>query len=132
MLGDSLLVLVFCLIIVDCFYSLTLCLPPSQTHSHARTKVDLYSLGNIFYELLQGEYPFEDVSKTEAIKKVKLGERPTIYSDIWNSTNPVDQTLKKVMMMCHEQDPEDRPSARELETLLRNKLKELDPSYKFY
>jgi hypothetical protein len=35
--------------------------------------------------------------------------------------------LKKAMIMCYEQDPVTRASAREVETFLKQRLEELDP-----
>jgi serine/threonine protein kinase len=77
--------------------------------------------------LLQGEWPFEESDATEAQKLVSEGHRPDFYIDIWNSTDPVDQALKSIMIRCHEQDPSDRPSAREVEMFLKEKIGQLDP-----
>ena len=90
-------------------------------------KVDIYSFGNILYMLLQGEWPFEDLSESDAKKKVMEGVRPTIYEDIWNSTDRVDQVLKEAMMMCHEQDPNDRATARQIETFLKDSMRAIEP-----
>ena len=77
--------------------------------------------------LLQGEYPFDDVDADEARKLVIAGHRPTFYIDIWNSTDPVNVALKHIMIQCHEQNPEDRPSARQVEQYLKDILRQLDP-----
>lgn len=77
--------------------------------------------------LLQGEYPFEDTDAETAQKLVVDGHRPSIYVDVWNSTDPIDQALKEIMIRCHEQDPIDRPSAREVETYLTGMVRKLDP-----
>jgi serine/threonine protein kinase len=90
-------------------------------------QVDVYSLGNIFYMLLQGEYPFDDIETDEAQKLVIQGHRPTFYVDVWNSTDPIDKTIKAVMIKCHEQDPVLRPTAREIMTNLTRFLKKVDP-----
>lgn len=92
-------------------------------------KVDLYSLGNIFFMLLQGDWPFDDVSSDTAHALVINGTRPTIYMDLWYSDDPVNKALKEVMMMCHEHDPADRPSARQVEAFLMDKMRELDPGH---
>jgi hypothetical protein len=77
--------------------------------------------------LLQGEYPFEDTDADKAQQLVVEGHRPSIYYDVWNSTDPVDLALKSIMIRCHEQDPGDRPSAREIEIYFKEMVRELDP-----
>ena len=77
--------------------------------------------------LLQGDWPFEDYETEEAQKLVADGVRPTIFKDVWNSKDPIDQTLKKAMLMCHAQEPRDRASAREVETYLKSQMQKLDP-----
>jgi serine/threonine protein kinase len=94
-----------------------------------RVQVDVYSLGNIFFMLLQGEWPFEDVSRDTAPELVKNGTRPTIYLDLWYSDDPVNKALKQAMIMCHEQVPADRASAREVESFLMDTMRELDPGH---
>ena len=54
-------------------------------------KVDVYSLGNIFYMLLQEEWPFQDLNETEAIQQIIKGARPSIDKAVWESQDPVDQ-----------------------------------------
>jgi serine/threonine protein kinase len=90
-------------------------------------QVDVYSLGNIFYMLLQGEWPFNDVPLDTAYNLVKNGTRPSVYADVWYSDNPVDIALKGAMIMCHEQNATIRSSAREIEKYLIKKMSELDP-----
>jgi hypothetical protein len=46
------------------------------------------------------------------------GVRPAIYYDVWNSTDPIIMALKEAMIMCHEGDPQDRASSREVEVFL--------------
>lgn len=77
--------------------------------------------------LLQNEYPFGDVDADEAQQSIIEGRRPSFYLDIWNSTDPVIVALKSIMILCHEQEPKDRPSARYVVSFLKSKLRELDP-----
>jgi tRNA(Met) C34 N-acetyltransferase TmcA len=76
--------------------------------------------------LLQEEWPFGNVKTAKAIETVRNGGRPSIYSDIWNSTDPVTVLIKKAMIHCHEQEPEDRWTARQVEQFLNRGLKDLD------
>lgn len=101
--------------------------PEEYDYQPQTEKVDIYSFGNILYMLLQGVWPFEDLDEKEAAQKVINGERPAIYVDVWNSTDPLIQTLKEAMILCHQQDPKERASAREIEKMLRGKLEEVDP-----
>jgi serine/threonine protein kinase len=87
-------------------------------------KVDIYSLGNILYMLLQEEWPFGDVKSADAQEMIRKGGRPSIYIDIWNSTDPVTVLLKKAMFRCHEQEPKDRWTARQVEQFLNQGLQQ--------
>lgn len=93
--------------------------------------MDVYSLGNIFYMILQKEWPFSEVEEKEAKRLVKEGYRPSFDADVWNSTHPVDQALKEAMIMCHEQDPEHRATSRHVEAYLRSRLAALYPNITF-
>ena len=91
-------------------------------------QVDVYALGNIFYMLLQGDWPFYDVPQEMATELVKNGTRPSVYSDLWFSTDPVDIALKEAMIMCHEQNATERASARTVEQYLINVMRQFDYS----
>lgn len=69
------------------------------------------------------------MKEKEAKKRIKEGYRPSFDVDVWNSTHPVDQALKEAMFKCHEQDPNNRASAREVETYLRSRLVALYPNF---
>jgi hypothetical protein len=78
--------------------------------------------------LLQGEFPpFTDTSADTAQELVKNGTRPSVYHDIWYSDDSIIQALKDVMIMCHQQDPNERASARAVEAFLTRKVREFDP-----
>lgn len=104
--------------------------PEEYAYEGQTEMVDVYSLGNIFFSLLQDEMPFRGVKAKNVYEKVKAGERPAIYRDLWESKDPVDQVLKEVMMASQAQNYKERSSARELQHVLEAKLKELDPSWK--
>lgn len=88
--------------------------------------MDVYALGNIFYMLLQGDWPFYDVPQQVAMELVKNGTRPSVYADIWFSTDPVDVALKEAMIMCHEQNATERATARTVEEYLIRAMRQLD------
>jgi serine/threonine protein kinase len=101
--------------------------PEEYAYMPETEKIDVYSLGNIFYMLLQEEWPFEDVSSKVASVRVIEGTRPTFYADVWNSTHPVDVALKTAMLMCHVHNPKERSTARAVAVHLTSVLETLDP-----
>jgi hypothetical protein len=77
--------------------------------------------------LLMQDWPFKGLSVETAQAKIKEGQRPDFYADVWNSTHPIDKALKTAMLMCHEQDVETRATARQVESFLKQQLAEIDP-----
>lgn len=87
----------------------------------------MYSLGNIFYMLLTNMWPYHGVKEKTAKKNVVKGVRPVLFADIVDSTDPIDIAIRTAMYMCHETDPVERASARQVETYLKERLEEIDP-----
>jgi len=85
-------------------------------------KIDIYSMGNVFYSLLTGKWPFENRKTKEAQRLVKNSERPPIDKEIRESDDPLDVALQKALERCWEQDPVERASAREIEQFLEAEL----------
>ena len=79
-------------------------------------------MGNIFYFLLTARWPFEKVGEKEGIKKVKHGSRPPIPDKLHNSTDPAIQVLLKGIQQCWVQDPKERATARQIQTLFGRAL----------
>lgn len=77
--------------------------------------------------LLTNTWPFEDDEEEDAQKQVKQGLRPAFDMIVWNSTDPIIQTMKKAMFLCHEQDPEKRGTARQVVQVLKEELQRQDP-----
>lgn len=71
-------------------------------------------MGNIFYSILSGNMPFEDIKEKEAQKLVKEGERPEIPDDVLESEDVAVKAILSVIKRCWEQDPKDRPTASEV------------------
>lgn len=101
--------------------------PEEYLYRGETEKVDIYSLGNLFFTILQGEWPFEDDHSADAVAKVVNGTRPAIYNDLWYSEDPVNIALKEAMILCHTHDPLERPSARYIESFFLLKMQEIDP-----
>jgi hypothetical protein len=92
--------------------------PEEYGYAPETVKIDVYSMGNIFYVLLTGKYPFAGVEKKEAMQSVKHGKRQPIPPEYADSTDPMEQTLVQAIERCWIQTPEQRASAREIERLL--------------
>ena len=84
--------------------------------------VDTYSMGNIFFVLLTGTYPFPEKSKKEVKKAVANGERPKFSERLLNNPDPNERALIDAARMCWVQDPKERASAREVQLFLQSKL----------
>lgn len=102
--------------------------PEEYAGSVHTEKIDIYSLGNLFYTLYTDMDPWEETSEDKAQQKVMQGKRPTVPSEMMecNDTSicPL-ATIRKCMWMCWEQDADKRPSARELATLLEEAIADL-------
>lgn len=80
--------------------------------------------------LLTREWPWKDLKEKEAQKRVQSGDRPQLPKSVQSSNDPVDKVLMEGMRLCHKQDPKLRATARQVETLLKEKLQELYPGNK--
>jgi hypothetical protein len=95
-------------------------------------KVDVFSMGHIFYRLLVGHEPWNKVepggrpSRTNLIKNVKSGKLPFIPKQIKDSKNPETQAIYTAMMMCYTINALDRPSSKDISRFLRHQLQLLE------
>ncbi len=101
--------------------------PEEYAYLNQTEKVDIYSLGNVFFGIATGKDLFwnkdEKERKNTNIQKFIInGERTPIPDDLKNSTDPYEQALLKAIEMCWKQDPKERPTARELQDLFMNEL----------
>ena len=99
--------------------------PEEYYYKEQSEKVDIYSMGNIFYALLTKEEPFEDMESKAAQHEVKHGRPSPISASVRNSTDPCTQALIKAAEMCWVYDPKERPSAREVESFLSRSLQSI-------
>lgn len=84
--------------------------------------VDTYSMGNIFFVLLTGTYPFPNLTKKEVKKAVGNGERPSFSERLLNNPDVNEQALIDAARMCWVHDPRERASAREVQLFLQSKI----------
>ena len=100
--------------------------PEEYKYQEETEKVDVYSLGNVFYTILADEIPFDDVGSKQAVKDIKNGIRAKIPSRLLTSEDPVDIALRTVVDRAWQQEPQDRPRARELADYLAKELEKID------
>ncbi len=91
--------------------------PEEYAYEAETEKIDVYSLGNIFYVMLMKIFPFENYYD-DAPKKIKSGERASFDQSIINHPDPFVQTLYTATNKCWRHNPKDRPTAYEIQTFL--------------
>mmetsp|Transcript_22465 Transcript_22465/g.48795 ORF Transcript_22465/g.48795 Transcript_22465/m.48795 type:complete len:519 (+) Transcript_22465:253-1809(+) len=96
--------------------------PEEYEYSLQTEKIDVYSMGNIFYSLLMNEDPFEkeyDRGGSSRVRRiVKRGDRPTLGRAITKSSDPIEKALIKAMSMCHVHDWRERANSEEVSDFL--------------
>lgn len=105
--------------------------PEEYAYTEETEKIDVYSLGNVFYSILMRTWPFEGESDSEDVqKRIKRGHRPHISSRFVKSEDPFDQAMVKAIQMCWVQNAEERASALEVKQYIEGeliRLKAIDP-----
>jgi len=81
-------------------------------------KIDVYSLGNIFYKLMTNKPKYNELSPLDAIDLVLSGDIPQV-DDI---VHPTVTILKKAMKMCLAFDPRERKKAADIADFLEKAL----------
>uniref|UniRef100_A0A7S2E337 Protein kinase domain-containing protein n=1 Tax=Helicotheca tamesis TaxID=374047 RepID=A0A7S2E337_9STRA len=101
--------------------------PEEYAYEIQDEKIDIYSMGNIFYTLLTDSWPFDKTKEKEAQEKIMDGVRPFIPLKFKNSENPADQALIKAAQMCWAEEPEERATAIEARDFLISELNKINP-----
>jgi serine/threonine protein kinase len=97
-------------------------------------KVDIFSMGHIFFRLICGHEPWNKLepggkpSKEEVNAKVQKGVLPHIPKEIMETTNKEVIAIRDAMLRCYTFDPSRRPSARVIANALQSALDELSAS----
>ena len=87
---------------------------------HLTEKVDIFSLGHIFFRLICGHEPWNKLepggrpSKEAVNEKVQRGVLPFIPDHVRDSNDPEVTAIRDVMLNCYNFDPSKRPSARDI------------------
>lgn len=97
-------------------------------------KLDIYSSGNILYEIITGKRIWDEQRNKNTRAAIQRGERPQVNDTIRNAIGTVDAELIRLLDRVYEHDPKKRPSAKEvvvqLESLLDREMKrKRDNSY---
>jgi len=98
--------------------------PEEYEYGPQTEKVDVYSLGNVFYVLLTKSWPWEDLDADNSDKAAKnaviAGKRPEIPTALKTSLDYADKVLVEAIEMCWIHDANERATAK----LISDKLGE--------
>ena len=104
----------------------------ARQENNLTEKVDVFSLGHIFFRLICGHEPWHKLeqggmpTKEELNEKVKRGELPAIPVSILQSKDPEIVAIRDAMLRCYTYNPVSRPSAREIAASLSEALEKLE------
>ena len=85
-------------------------------------QIDVYSLGNIIYGLLDRQELFNDVRSSKVRKLVKKGQRSEFLPQTLSSTDPAIMALVEAVKKCWIDEPTERATSQHIKALLRNTL----------
>lgn len=95
--------------------------PEEYSYLEQNEMVDIYAMGNIFYSIFSEKWPFEEINDVNiAQEKIKNGERPEMPSF---QNDKVLLALAEIIQLCWKQKALDRPSAKEVVSLIEKKIR---------
>ena len=103
----------------------------SREQDDLTEKVDVFSLGHIFFRLICGHEPWNKLEpggrpeKVEVLEKVKKGTLPFIPEEVLKSKDREIQIIRDAMLKCYTANPDERPSARAIANELESAYKKL-------
>jgi serine/threonine protein kinase len=92
-------------------------------------KIDVYTLGNIFYTLLTKERVFQDYHSKDARSSVLKGKFPSVPQEKQAQFSEMEISIFQAMKMCHVFDANSRSSAFEVKQYLGNELSVFNVSF---
>jgi serine/threonine protein kinase len=104
----------------------------ARGESNLTEKVDVFSMGHIFFRLICGHEPWNKLEpggkpgKAEVNDKVERGVLPYIPPEIRQSNDPEEVAIRDAMLRCYTFDPSKRPSARFVARYLQQQLHRLE------
>jgi Protein kinase domain len=99
--------------------------PEEYAYALESEKVDIYSMGNVFYSILTEVWPYDDENNDKAQASIQNGARPQIPFNILHSEDPMQKVLIHIIQRCWQQDPKARPTAKEVKQYLEHNMKQL-------
>ena len=78
-------------------------------------KADVYSFGNLFFELLTGIKPFSELESGQITAQIIAGGTPEFPRD-----SGIPKELRRITKACWAMNPSNRPSFRQLLAALAN------------
>lgn len=106
----------------------------ARNEQNLTEKVDVFSMGHIFFRLICGHEPWNKLevggrpSKDEVNAKVQKGELPHIPQEIFETDNKEVAAIRDAMLRCYTFDPNNRPKARDIANELQSALDNLSAS----
>ncbi|CAB9507100.1 STYKc [Seminavis robusta] len=85
-------------------------------------KIDIFALGNILYTIVEGQYPFHNLSPEESIDNVMNGHQPHIRESTLKNKDPNIKVLLQAMNACWVWDPRRRATAKEVQNILKTRV----------
>jgi hypothetical protein len=95
--------------------------PEEYKEEELNEKMDVYSVANVFYNIMTGELPWSSWSTLETKKMVKKGVIPFIPEE-FREPGSLDMVLTNLTERAYTNDPKDRISAAGLVTALQDLL----------
>jgi len=102
---------------------------------HLTEKVDVFSLGHIFFRLICLHEPWhklepgytkgDEIQQQHINEQVKKGILPTIPKEVMETKDVEVAMIRQAMLSCYTRDPAERPSARSVANFLDRGLMEL-------
>lgn len=90
--------------------------PEEYAYKGETEKIDVFSMGNIFFNLLTGRRPLYSLREVEALQEGKRAKIPEQYA---GSGDVYVQAILKSIQMCWHQNPDERATSREVEQFLK-------------
>ncbi|CAB9500486.1 Probable serine/threonine-protein kinase [Seminavis robusta] len=87
-------------------------------------KIDIWSLGNNFYSILTGVYPFFNVEKDRNIQQMIKDGKTAVIDPRYVDSSFAEGKLVEVIFRCFEYDPELRADINEIWQMLKDAIAE--------
>ena len=99
--------------------------PEEYAYEIETEKIDVYSMGNVFYAILSGLMPFEGMKQKKASQYVMDGKRPEIPDEVKESDDIAIQAILAATKACWTHDPKERPPAKKIRDELKSVMERI-------